>query len=152
MEEGQTVAEMLEGIDAAYVDVHLNGVHIPRDMWKYCRPKAGSNLEVVAYPQSSERGRKIAAIAVAVAIIAGTQYIGAGGLGDAGVTKGAFAAGGIGANLTSLGLSLAGALAIRALIKPISKSPSSRDVNRQDYTLTGASNNANPFGAVPIVI
>lgn len=145
---GQTIAQLLG--DAAHsCEVTVGGHPVPRELWSKVRPKAGQMLHVTVYPQGGGEGSKYVRTALMIAL---TIY--APGLAASLTSDGALLAGANTALVTA-GLMALGSLAINALIPPPTPKLSggaAGDPFQQLNSLTGTSNQATPYGAIPCVV
>ena len=140
---GQTVAQMLG--DAAYsCSVSIGGYEVPRAIWDKVKPKPGTAINIVLYPQGGRGGKALRLVAIAV-----ISYF------TMGAGSGAAAAW-LGVSTTTLGVIGAVAiLAINSLVPPpnlASGAAGSSDPYDQLQSVTGTSNQATPGGVVPCVI
>lgn len=152
--EGSTVEDMVRtvtvghpGIRRDWLRVTVGGHVIEPHRWHRVRPKAGADVLIRLVPQGGGGNnllRMVLMIAVVIAAAVVAPYLAP-----------AFTAIGIGANtalaLAQAGLVIAGSLLVNALVPasmPKLESPGGSNI----YSITGASNRANPFGAVPVVL
>lgn len=126
--------------------VWVSGREVNREHWRHVRPRPGRLVTVAAIPQGGQQGGKDAARLLAtVAIIVASVYLGpelAAGLN--------FTATGSAAAIATAAISLAGTLALNALVPP----PRQRMGNTNDisrYAISGTQNQARRFEAVPFV-
>lgn len=88
---GMTIAEIVAAFDtpdefASYGAVFIRSAEIGRDhevdrgLWHHVRPKAGTAIFISCVPQGGE-GRSIFALVAAIALVALTAWVGAGGIG-----------------------------------------------------------------------
>jgi hypothetical protein len=127
-------------------DGRPNPEPIPREWWPRVRPRSDRPVMVtlrmrVGFGGSGQGGQKNTATIIAtVALIAAATAISYGALGPTGLALlgPSFAAGGTGANLTALAVTVAGSLAIHALALPAVRPP-----RREETTERGANIEAN---------
>jgi len=148
MREGQTLREAL-GDRAAYsLEVEVGGIKVPEHMWDKVRPRAGVPVHVRVYPQGGNGGKWLRTILLVVVAIFAWEiapYL----TGEFGLLAGANTA------AVAAGLALVGQLAIRALIPPPTPkglNGASSDPFKQLESITGTSNQANPYGVIPCVV
>lgn len=146
---GQTIAQILGGAVSHSCEVTVGGYPVPRELWGKVRPKAGQTIHATIYPQGGGNGGKWLRVVALVALVVVANVYGAalgGALGLTGTT--AAAVGG--------GLIMAvGTLAINALIPPPTPKGlggADGDPFQQLNSLTGTSNQANPYGVIPCVV
>ena len=135
VQAGQSIREVLGG-EWGHLEVTLNDRPVPRAAWADTRLRTGDVLFVSAVPQGTgnEGLRTLAIIAVALAA-PGIAAAVAPGLG-------------LSVGVVQAGITMAGMLAVNALIPPQIPKPEAVSQNR--YTrLTGSANQANPFGVLP---
>ena len=152
VQAGQSLLQMLgEGASNA-LEVRVGGEIVPRVLWARVKPKAGQFIHVQVYPQGGGAGKWIRTILlVVVAIIA----IWVTGGGAAGLLGSAFAAGTTGAAVLGAAIGIVGAMIVNALIPPPTPKGlggASGDPFQQLASLTGTSNQANPYGVIPCVV
>jgi hypothetical protein len=143
--EGMNISQILEGLDSNRLDIRLNGWRVPQDLWHLVKPKAGTTLEIVAYPQGGSKGGKLALQilgALAIVVLSVVSY---------GVLSGPL--GTTFAGIIAASISVLGNLALNALIKlPKDDSFSDSSSGTANPRLTGVGNRANPYGTIPLVI
>lgn len=150
VKHGQTIAQMLaeanQGTDyAAHLEVRVGGYIVPAEMWHRVRPKEGAIIHVTRLGLAGGGARQILG---AIAMIALTYFTyGAGSI--AGFSLGTASAAGTLAVQTAV--YMLGSLAISALTKPPSIKTDGEQ-SRKWNALTGSSNQANPYGVIPLVI
>ena len=128
--------------------VWLGDMEIPLDQWANVKPKPGRRLTIACSLSGSGGGGKdtlriVASIAVVAAGIAAPYALA--GLGVGGVTT---AAGGLslGGSLVGIGISLAGTLAVAALIPPPKPRLSEGSgIGAASPTISGARNDSRPY-------
>src|SRR5262245_11460993 len=166
IEAGLTIAEIVERTtNVGPYFVVLFGDHspemvIPRDRWHLVRPKPGTTLVLKASLHGKGVVRTVALIGVAVAALLAPYIIPA--LLPAGFTLFGLSAAATGALVgaaASMAIAVGGTLLVNALI-PLPKPKVQQQVddgslnfNRETvYSIAGATNQARPFGAVPVVL
>lgn len=145
VKSGQTLLQMLGPNPSESLSVTIGSYEVPRALWDKLRPKAGSHIYVHAYPQGGGGGSKwlraVLMVVLIVVIVIFQQYELVPLLGTTG------------AAIVGAGLLMIGSLAINALVPPPSpaalSAPSPFD---QLNSITGTSNRANPYGAIPCVV
>ena len=149
---GLTITEILGG-DLPGLRVWIGDVEVPKEQWRYIRPKLGNQVIVKAVP-SGGRGDKqtlrlVAAIVVGVVAGALGQKYGYAFAAEYATTGGIVE--GIATGVIALGVTAVGGLLINALI-PLPGQPSSDESDGERVgALTGVSNRPNPFGVIPKV-
>jgi hypothetical protein len=147
---GQTIAQMLaeanQGADyTTQLEVRVGGHVVPVEMWDRVRPKEGAVIHVTRLSLAGGGTRQIIG---AIAMIALTYFtFGAGAV--AGWSLGTASVAGTFAVQASV--YMLGSLAINALTKPPSLKTDGEQ-SRKWNALTGTSNQANPYGVIPLVI
>ena len=131
-------------VSVAYVE--LNGRHVPREHWRFVRPRVGSLLTISCAPHNSDIARVALFVTLAVFAgpLAGSIWAGITGAAYTGATFGSVLA--FGALKT--GIILLGSLVINALIPP--PKPDIDDPSEFPY-LNGAGNRPKRFSTVPRV-
>lgn len=145
---GQTLAEMLGEAAALSCEVTVGGYPVPRQLWGKLRPKAGQSIHVTIFPQGGGQARKWVRV-IAIAIISYYTF----GAGGAGAANGGWL--GVSAG-TYYAIGTVALLAVNALVPP----PAAKglggggggDPFQQLASLTGTSNQANPYGVIPCVV
>jgi hypothetical protein len=149
---GQTLLQMLgEGASHA-LEVRVGGEAVPREWWGRLKPKAGQYIHVQMYPQGGNAGKWVRTILLVVVAIVAIWVTGGGA---AGLLGSAFASGTTGAALLGAAIGIVGSLAINALIPPPTPkglNGASSDPFKQLNSITGTSNQANPYGVIPCVV
>ena len=148
MREGQTLREVIgpDATDALRIEV--GGIEVPEHMWDKVRPRAGTPVHVTVIPQGGNGGKWLRTILLVVVAIFAWEiapYL----TGEFGLLAGANTA------AVAAGLALVGQLAIRALIPPPTPkglNGASSDPFKQLESITGTSNQANPYGVIPCVV
>lgn len=140
---GFSIAEIL-GPEAVCCKVEIGGMDIPSEWWPHVRPRLGVAVYITRFPQGGGGFKAIfriiafAALAVGMALLPGAGWF-------AGLTMLAKAG-------VMLGIGLGGSLLINAICPPqtpVTGATTSSIDNLQ--SLTGSSNQANPYGAIPCV-
>lgn len=139
---GDTLSEFLAraGVDLALTDWHvtIGGAYVPRDMWRYTRPRNG---QVIVVRRTAHKSvlRIVALVAVAYLAVQTGGLVGA-----------AYGAG-WGA-VASFAVNLVGGLLINRLLPPTRARGSqySQD-NAQTYSLSGGRNRARPMETLPLL-
>jgi hypothetical protein len=151
---GQSLLEILRevqpGISAYGAHVWVNDDYIPPEAWAATFPAPGSNIALRVIPQGN-MGRILATIFVAIAAIAATV-----------VTSGAL--GPLWGGLAGMATGIVGNLVLNALIPPTTPHRSAmalmgaptaiggQNAGSPTLSLTGASNQANKYGPIPLVL
>lgn len=177
--EGLTVAEIVDvaqpdPILLQHAHVWVGDQYVPRDRWRYVRPKPGVTVTVRVVPMGGGGGgggKSPTRTILMIAVIAAAAYFGP-ALGTAlvnGVTGstlagGTVAIGGVGVSVGAIGsgvITIAGTLLVNAIapIRPpslgaLSGAGIGSGSQRDSPTLfiEGARNSARPFGPVPVVL
>lgn len=118
---------------------------VPRGAWARVRPRAGVTVLLRVVPAGGGGGKNILRIVLAIAVVAAAAVVGPviGGAISAATGMGVATANALG----SLAVTLAGTLALNALIPP--PRPNLGAASRLAMPLTGVANQALPFGTVP---
>jgi Domain of unknown function (DUF4082)/Putative phage tail protein len=156
VEEGQTISQMLTGMQTDFIHVRVNGHMINRSAWGIVRPKAGTVLEILCLPgsnMSKDTAKAVGtAAAIALAVIVTVVTYGAGSAFAAieGVSVATASALG---SAVGAAVGIGGQLLIGALIKP--PAPPIKGILKDPekaFGITGSSNDARQYGVVPCVI
>lgn len=144
---GARISDVLGDVRDDNVSVAIEGEYIPREMWDRIRPKAGTQISVARTP----RGRTVRKIVVIVLLV--LIYVYAPYLAPYLQTLGMSATM---ASVVAGIITLAAVMAVTALIPPpelpkMSSDSSASDFNRLN-SITGTSNQATPYGSIPMVI
>lgn len=147
VQAGQTIAEMLGESASAACRVSIGGHLVPHAMWNKVRPRAGQTIHVIAAPAGSGSGKVLRAVAMVALVVVANVYGGALG-GALGLT---------GSTATAIGgaaIMIGGTLLLNSLVPPptTSTAAASSDPFNQLQSLTGTSNNLNPYGVIPCVV
>lgn len=160
--EGQRLDEI---VAAAIADPVLRGfarvwlvaadgaeAEVPEAAWPRVRPRAGVTVLIRVVPRGGRGGgggKDILRVVLAIAVVVAATVLG-GPAGLGGLISGATGIGAATANaLGSLAITMAGTLALNALIPPPKPNLSALSQSRLSLTLTGVANQATPFGPVP---
>lgn len=148
---GKTIRQLLG--DAAYsAKVSIGGHDVPEQLWDRVKPKPGTEIRIIVFPQGGNGGKILRVVAM-VALAYVTAGIASGAIATAatGTTYGFISAGALSAIV-----GVVGTMAINALIPPPGLSSAGgmaqQDPFNQLASLTGTSNQANPYGVIPCVI
>jgi hypothetical protein len=141
---GQTLAQMLGDGTSYACEVTVGGYPVPRELWGKVRPKAGQTIHATIYPQGGNAGKWVKVIAIAII----SYYTMGGGS--------AAAAEALGVSTTTLGvMGMVAIMAVNALIPPPTPKGfggGGGDPFQQLASITGTSNQANPYGVIPCVV
>lgn len=161
---GATIAQILDECGVSrdlqvLSDVAINGEIIPPEIRRLVRPKVGTAkrpIVVTIHPPPLHGGKKSTAknvitLVASIALVAGTAFIGAGGLAVLGASASIFGAGTAGAAIAAAGFGIAGQIALNALAPPPLKANSGQTF-KQD-TIAGINGNpVAPFEYLPRVL
>ena len=153
-----SVAEIVDFLDVnpavnEYVQVQINGYPVPRDQWKWVRPKLNAQVLVLLIPHGGGGdeeggGKNPIAIIAAIAIMAFAGWAGGYLYG----TTGILGTSGVGAFTVSTAIGIVGALALSAIFPPPSiASGVSSDTSKPQLSFQGASNAYTPYAPTPRV-
>lgn len=152
MPAGLTVSEMLLTLGVPpgpLLRVSVGGVEVSPAVWDRVRPKPGRVVRVSAVVPTGGGGkdttRLILAIAVVAAAVAAPFAAGALGLSVLGT-------GTLGGGLLAAGVGLGGMLLVNSLIPPPRPRLSQGAGFRASPTITGARNEARPYGRIPVIL
>ena len=158
--EGATVREHLRAFnldpEALNALVFIDDERIAQAQWEYAVPRAGQNLSVRAIPAGggggSEQGKSALRIVAMLAVVVASIFTAGGAL--AGVLGAGFGAGTFGAAFAGAALSIAGSLAINALIPPSRQLDDGFGAGAANpsFRITGTRNQFIPFGVLPQVL
>lgn len=145
---GMTIAQMLGAGATQTCSVSIDGHDVPQKLWSTVRPKRGRVIHIVIYPQGGGNGSKWIRL-VALVVLTYFTY-GATGWGASAASATGFGS----ATAWSAGIMLVGTLAINALVPPPSPKGlgGNGDPFNQLASLTGTSNQPNPYGVIPCVV
>ena len=144
VQAGQTLAQMLGDSASLACDVTIGGHIVPRAIWANVRPKAGQTIHVTVWPQGGGNGSKWLR-AIAMVVVAYLSYGASTGWG--------VAAFGSYAGIAGAAIGIIGMMAVNALIPPpTAKAGAASDPFSSLQSLTGTSNQANPYGVIPCVV
>lgn len=142
--QGSSIAEVLGDIEDDNLHVSIRGEYIPREQWERIRPKAGTTISVVRIPQG-RTAKKIVGAVLLIVIAYFAPYL----------LNYMYAAYGMWGAAAAIGITLLATAAAYALIPPpeIPKigGGDGFEFNRLN-AITGTSNQATPYGIVPMVI
>lgn len=151
---GRSLQAMLDAVAdghalAPTLRVEIGGIEVPRELWPRVRPKEGTAIHATVMPAGGKGGKLLRTVLLIVVAVVAIWVTGGGAAGffaSFGVTNAAVA---------GALVSIVGNLLVNALIPP-PKPPSlggggSADIGRWN-ALTGSSNQANPYGPIPLVI
>lgn len=141
--EGQSILEILGG-DLPGYRVMVGMHEIPRESWRFVRPKAGQTVRIYAMPHDGGTLRSVALVAVTVAAAAVTGGAAAGLFG-----AGTLTAGSVGATVAGVGVSILGSLAVNALIPPQTPDLGGSSQADRGNTITGGRNQARKYQPLP---
>ena len=143
---GMTIAQMLGEGASQTASISIDGYDIPQKLWATVRPKAGRTIHIVLYPQGGGNGAKWIRLVAIVVLMIAAPYL-APLLAPAGASAAVLAA-------YTAGIVLVGTLAINALIPPPMPKlgAGGGDPFQQLASLTGTSNQTNPYGVIPCVV
>ncbi len=168
IEPGKTIAEIVALVPPYRLQsdfktrgiVCINGEVVPREMWRFVRPRAGTAARPIAvtlhYPLASSgrsggsRKNPLSTI-LSIGLLVGTFWVAGGGLGF--ISSEFLGAGTLGARIAAAGLAIAGSLAVNALSPPPSQPGANSGAD--DNTKEGASLDDNiiaPGGSIPRVL
>lgn len=148
MDVGMTLLEAVgEDVDDT-VRASIEGEYIPRELWARLKPKAGTSITVIRYPRS-DSAKKIIGVVLLIVIAIFAPYL-------APWLVATFGIGATAAAVIAVGITLLATMAAYALIPPpevpkIQGSGSGDEFNRLN-AITGTSNQATPYGSIPMVI
>jgi len=145
---GATLAEIvdLEGVEQFCPVVKLNGEAIKREFWTAVRPKAGVTITIEYMPMGGGGGgSNVLKIVLMIAVVAFAAFVAPQLIPTLGKPL---------ASVVGAGITLAGNLAINALIPPPSANfkGTSATADEQAFRIVGTRNQSNPFGVVPQVL
>jgi len=146
--EGLTVAEIVDRFAAEQAElstVWIGDAIVPREHWRYVRPKQGSRVVIAVVPRGGgKKGKSILGMIAMVAVAVVAWYAApviAVGLGAS--------ATGFAASAIAMGITAIGSLAISAIFKPPAPSSAVSGIaDNPAYSLSGQSNQATPYGSV----
>lgn len=155
MQEGITiegvVANTLDRARHPYAAVFINAEIVPRAMWPYVRPKAGTSVSVKVVPQGGGGGKNPLSAVLSIALAFAAPALGAALAGSLGIASATFM--GISGTALMTGVvSAVGRLAISAIAPPaVQKNRVGTPDPAESPTqfITGAQNRAMPYGRVP---
>lgn len=138
----------LAGIVGQYADdavsVVIEGEVIPREYWPYVRPKSGSAIEITRFPKGDTAKKIVGAILMVVIAIYAPYLL-----------EAMYAAYGVWGAVAAIGITMLATAAVYALIPPPEmpkiEGGSGGEFDRLN-AITGTSNQATPYGTIPMVI
>ncbi|MEP4476482.1 MAG: host specificity factor TipJ family phage tail protein, partial [Lentilitoribacter sp.] len=138
----------------SYILATIDGHEVYREHWKKVRVKSGRTVNIVVVPRKNAV-KQVLAVVVAVVAVAIAPVLAAPLLSGLGIATGSVAAIAV-TGVISAGLSLAGSLAVNALFPTAStgieqSSSSVEDQTNPLYSIGGAQNSSNPYGAIPVI-
>lgn len=142
---GMTIAEMLGEGASQTCSVSIDGYDVPQALWASVKPKAGHTIHIVLYPQGGGNGAKWIRLVAMVVLMIAAPYL---------APYLATAFGGSVAVWTGV-VMMVGTLAINALVPPPTPKLGGMgggDPFQQLNSLTGTSNQTNPYGVIPCVV
>ena len=146
---GGTIADMLAAAavpPSPFLRIWIGDQEIRREHWDRVRPKAGRMVTVAAVPAGDNKTPL--RIILSIAVVALAVWTGGASFGAAG----AFGTSAIGQGVVAAAVTIAGTLAINALIPPPRPRLSDNGSDQASPTITGARNEMRPFGVVPVVL
>lgn len=152
--EGGTITDILAAVaisPSPFLRVYVGDREVPRDRWANVRPRAGRLVTVAAIPAGGQGGSKSAVRIVAmigIAVLA--AYTGGLAAGGSGLVEGSFGYAAV-AGVTAAAITIAGSLAINALIPPPGQKLS-EGASRQSPSIAGGRNEYRPFSPFPVVL
>ena len=142
--EGTNLAQVVGSRADDTLEVSIEGEHIPKDMWERIRPKTGTQVSIVRYPKG-RTVKKIVGVILLVIIAIYAPYL----------LNYMYMAYGMWGAVAAIGITLLATMAAYALIPPPSMPGISggegAGFNRLN-AITGTSNQATPYGTIPMVI
>lgn len=143
---GELVAIELPNFSHSVIAAYIGCDYVPQDLWHCVRPKAGSEVTLRVVPGKSKNilGTVLSLALMAAAPGIGTALAGAVGFG------GAF--GIAGGQILGAAVSAVGRLAINAIAGPAKPRAVNNRAETPTQFITGAQNQAVPFGVVPRVL
>jgi hypothetical protein len=141
--------------DTAGVVAFIDDQTVMAELFHRVRPKPGRSVWFVGLPGGGggggqSAGKQIALVVAQLAITVGSIAVGAGPLG-AGVAQALGVSARIGGAIVAAGLSIGANIALRAVIGAPEQNLGRGD-QKPTHALTGASNQYDPFGSVPLVL
>jgi len=150
---GGTIEDMLTAAavpHSPFLRVWIGDREVRREHWAHIRPKAGRQVLIAAVPAGGD-GKSPLRLILSIAVLAAAVWL----PGALPASWGLVAAKGgltLAGTMVSAGVTLAGTLAINALIPPPRPRLSDNAAASASPTITGARNEARPFGVVPSVL
>lgn len=140
---GATIKDVIGPKADDTLSVSIEGEYIPREMWNKIRPKCGTQISVVRYPEG-KTAKKIIGVVLLIVIAYFAPYL----------LNYMYTAYGMWGAVAAIGITLLATAAAYALIPPPELPKMSSDAmefNRLN-AITGTSNQATPYGTIPMVI
>lgn len=141
---GTTLADIVGPEVDETVVVVIRGERIPRQYWHLIKPKTGQQIEITRFP-TGKTARKIVGVVLLVVIAMYAPYL----------LKTMYGAFGIWGAVAAVGITMLATAAAYALIPPPEmpklESASGVEFNRLN-AITGTSNQAVPYGTIPMVL
>jgi len=135
-----------------HIRVFVGDRLVPREAWAHVRPRPGRMVSITCAAAGGQGGGKTALrIIAAIAIIAVAWYLGPIAYGAYAGISAAAAAGTTGAAIATGVIGMAGTLLVSALAPPAKSRIGGNDAGVSPI-ITGARNEARPFGVVPEVL
>lgn len=127
------------------LQIAIEGEYIPREMWAHVRPKSGTQISIVRYPEGKTVKKIVGVILLVVIAIYAPHLL-----------SYMYTAFGVWGAVAAIGITLIATMAAYALIPPpsmprISGGDGAAEFNRLN-AITGTSNQATPYGTIPMVI
>jgi len=135
--------------------IMLNGRVTPPEEWSVITLKDTDKIEYRAVPAGGNGGifRLIAMIAIAIAAPYAVSYLAGYGATAAGITAATAAMGTVGFTAATMAVSLVGSMLVNAIapIRPPAQ-PSDPGNSERQLMISGAANQANKYGAIPVIL
>lgn len=157
MPEGGTVADMLRAIglnpDPLFARVFIDDRLVLKAEWEWTVPYAGQLVTVRVIPTEGGGGKDALRIVAMIGVVIASLYTAGGALGAflPEALGMAFASGTTASAVAGVGVSIAGSLAVGALIPPAK--PKLQDLSRLNLSpalsLTGSANQLAPYAPIP---
>ena len=144
---GSRISDVVGDVGDDTVSVSIEGEYIPRAMWERMRPKAGTQITIARYPQG-KTVKKIIVIVLLVLIYIFAPYI-APYLQGLGMSV-------LASQVVAGIITMVAVMAVTALIPPPELPKMGSDSQGAEFNrlnaITGTSNQATPYGTIPMVI
>jgi hypothetical protein len=141
---GTSIAEIVGPEADDNIAVRVNGVEVPRDMWPRVKPKQVAQIQIMRVPRG-KTVKKVIGVILLIVIAYFAPYL----------LNWAYAAFGFWGAVAAIGITLIATMAAYALIPPPEMpkldSGAMEGVQRLN-AITGTSNQANPYGTIPMVL